>query len=334
MENLDLRNLISELKTYLGVTRKQPIGSVVNAFPQLSNLDSKLEILASFGEDAAVIDILDNSQNDNVLLLAADGIMSTLLDADPYWAGYCSVLVNLHDIAAMGGISLALVDVLSIKDKHSMVELTRGINDASSKFGVPIVGGHIHPDSEFNAVDVAILGLANRKNVIYSHTAEIGDNVIFAMDLDGKTHENSKYSWDTTQHKSNDKVRKQLRIMNALAEARLVRSGKDISNPGTLGTLGMLLETSKKGAVINLNSIPYPGENIIDFTHWLKSYQGCGFVITCEKENSNTIIDRFSSVGITAQVTGEIIEEKKLVIELNDNRELLYDFTIDKITGI
>ncbi len=32
--------------------------------------------------------------------------------------------------------------------------------DAAERFGVPIVGGHLHPNTPYNVIDVAILGSA------------------------------------------------------------------------------------------------------------------------------------------------------------------------------
>ena len=150
-------------------------------------------VLASYGEDAAVV-----AHNDDALLLAADGIMEALLKANPFNAGYYAVLVNLNDISAMGGIPLAMVDIISMKDEKVCAQVMRGIEAAVSKFGVPIVGGHTHPDCAYNAIDVAILGTARKDEVIYSHTAQAGDDIIMAMDLDGAFHRSLHYAWDTT----------------------------------------------------------------------------------------------------------------------------------------
>ena len=87
---MNLETLASELRGFVGITRKKQIGSIMQFFPVESE-----RIIASFGEDAAVID-----DGDEVMLLAADGIWSKLMEVDPEWSGYCSVLVNVHDIAA------------------------------------------------------------------------------------------------------------------------------------------------------------------------------------------------------------------------------------------
>ncbi|HJJ47310.1 MAG TPA: AIR synthase related protein, partial [Methanocorpusculum sp.] len=91
------------VKQYVGIRRKEVIGTIVKSL----HIDCS-DVIADYGEDAAVI-----RQGDTALLLAADGIWSQLMDVDPYWAGYCAILVNVHDIVAMGGKPIAMVDVLS-----------------------------------------------------------------------------------------------------------------------------------------------------------------------------------------------------------------------------
>jgi selenophosphate synthetase-related protein len=139
------------VREYEGVTRKKMIGDMIRSL----RIESP-DVVASFGEDAAVI----RHNAEDALLLAADGIWSRLMEADPFWAGYCAVLVNVHDIAAMGGRPVAMVDILSATDDRIRDEVTRGMVAASSQFGVPIVGGHLHPETPYSVVDVAILGTA------------------------------------------------------------------------------------------------------------------------------------------------------------------------------
>jgi len=74
--------------------------------------------------------------------------------ADPEWSGYCSVLVNVHDIAAMGGRPLGMVDVFSSNSDEITQRVLKGMKAGIDKFGVPIVGGHVHPDTPYAALDV------------------------------------------------------------------------------------------------------------------------------------------------------------------------------------
>ena len=48
---------------------------------------------------------------------------------NPYWAGYCSVLVNVNDIAAMGGVPMGMTNVISINDKQTCNDIMEGIKD-------------------------------------------------------------------------------------------------------------------------------------------------------------------------------------------------------------
>ena len=320
---MNLKKIVKEINNFYGVTRKKDISKITNSFPSKLNKS----ILASFGEDAAVIE-----QNEDVMLLATDGIMEKLINADPYWAGYVAVLVNVNDIAAMGGIPLAMVNVISYKKIETCMKIMEGLREGIKKFGVPMVGGHTHPNSNYNSLDVTILGKVKKNHVLYSNTAETGDDVIFAMDLDGRITPGFKYSWDTTSFKSSKIVRKQILIMNEIAEKNLANSTKDISNPGTLGTLGMLLETSGKGANVDLNLIPKTEK--LEFIHWLMAYQGCGFVLTCNPKNSDKICKLFESVKLSANVVGKIDDSNKLKIREGKNTEILFDFKKDIITGI
>ena len=71
----------------------------------------------------------------------------------------------------------------------------------------------------------------------------------------GKPHPKFSINFDSTSFKDRKTLLTQLGAMRELGEAGLVKAGKDISNPGLLGTLGMLLETSKVGAVDSIPAI-------------------------------------------------------------------------------
>lgn len=317
---MNLETLVADLRGFVGITRKRTIGDMLAYFPAVSD-----RIIADFGEDAAVID-----NGDEVLLLAADGIWSRLLEADAEWAGYCSVLVNVHDIAAMGGQTLAMVDVLSINSKEIGDAVLRGMKRGIEKFGVPIIGGHLHPDTPYSALDVAILGKAKKDAVILSSTAKPGETVVAAADLDGSVHPRFNINFDSTSFKDPQTLRTQLGAMRELGESGVVRAGKDISNPGLLGTLGMLLETSKAGAVVDLDKIPVPPG--LDLPSWLKMYPGMGFVVTTK--DPVKAVEVFERRGLKAAEIGRVVAERRLVIRDGASEAVLFDLERDCVTGI
>jgi putative methanogenesis marker protein 2 len=307
---LDFEKLIKEVQEFEGVSRKSSIDNVVNLLSDAYNVSG--DVIIDIGDDASAVDI----GNNQVVLIAADGIWGQIMNVNPYWAGYCSVLVNVNDIAAMGGKPLAMVNIMSINHDEIYEDLLTGIKDGCLKFGVPMVGGHLHPDGDSDSVGVAIVGIAQKDKLITSFDAKTGDKVIVAIDLDGKPHEMFSLNWDTTYDKDAQLVRDQITAVQYLAEHDYIKAGKDISNPGILGTLEMLLETSEKGANVNLEDIP-KNENM-PWNDWLKSYPGSGFVFTASKDKCDFICDYLAEYSIEASVVGEVTDDRVLNVTYKD----------------
>lgn len=310
----DFKNLVKAVQEFEGVTRKSSIDTVTSLLTESYNVSG--DVVIDIGDDASAIDI----GNNQVVLIAADGIWGQIMNVSPYWAGYCSVLVNVNDIAAMGGKPLAMVNIMSVKHDEIYENLLAGIKDGCLKFGVPMVGGHLHPDGEVDSLGVAIVGIAKKDKLITSFGAEVGDKIIVAIDLDGKPHEMFELNWDTTYDKDKQLVQDQITAVQYLAERDYIKSGKDISNPGILGTLEMLLETSDKGAIVNLEDIP-KNENI-SWENWLKSYPGSGFIFTANEENCEFIKKYLKDYSIEANVVGEVTGECSLYLVNGDGEKL------------
>jgi len=323
---LSLKSLVDSIKNFEGLTRKKNIKDVTTLLGDSYKAGGRTVL--SFGDDASALDI----GNDKVVLLAADGMWGKLMEADPFWAGYCSVLVNVNDIAAMGGIPLGMTNVISTPDPEICRQIMEGIRAGVEKFGVPMVGGHVHPDTPYNALDVSITGIIGRNDLIISGGARPGDQILVAIDLDGKTHPQFKLNWDTTTMKSPQLVQNQIKAMNQLAQKHLVTAGRDISNPGTIGTLGMLLESSGVGGTVELEKIPRNPS--VNWEDWLKLYPGAGFVLTLKSENVLETKSILEEVNITCEVVGEILTDNKLFLTDDDKTETVFDFQKDSIMGV
>ncbi|MDU9376883.1 Thiamine-monophosphate kinase [Methanocorpusculaceae archaeon Sp1] len=325
-DNYTPESVAEAVRKYDGVRRKQAIGSLVRSL-HIDNID----VVASYGEDAAVI-----QNGRTALLLAADGIWNKLMEVDPYWAGYCAILVNVHDIAAMGGRPVAMVDVLSASDDAIMTEVSRGMHDAAVAFDVPVVGGHLHPDAPYNVIDVSILGVAELENIIYSSKAQPNDAIIAAIDLKGRIHPSAPMNWDSVTMKTSDVLRSQISVMKDLGERHLLTAGKDISNPGVIGTLGMLIESSGVGAVVDLTAIPRPDLDAlgITFEQWVRMYPGMGFIMTTNRSDVETVCKKFRKTGMAAQVIGTVTSTKKFTLVKGEQETVLFNFCEEGITNI
>lgn len=314
---MELSELVKSLQSFKGVSRKNSIEKVTKTLGDVYNITG--EVLLDFGDDASAIDIGDNQ----VVLLAADGIWGDLMNVDPYWAGYCAVLVNVNDIAAMGGKPIAMVNIMAVDNDEIYDKILSGIVDGCRKFNVPMVGGHLHPDAEYNSLDVAIAGIARKDSLITSSGAEVGDKVLVAIDTDGRQYPGIPLNWDTTYEKNAKLVQDQIKVMQKIAEEHLPSAGKDISNPGTLGTLEMLLESSGVGASVELEKIPRNED--VDWDMWLRAYPGAAFVMTAPEENVQAIIDALSHYSFEVAVIGDVISDKKLYLSSGDEKLVLFD---------
>ncbi|MBN1786140.1 MAG: methanogenesis marker 2 protein [Candidatus Methanofastidiosa archaeon] len=316
-----LDEIVRTIRTYDGVTRKNPICKLVDCF---SEVDDFGKTVISFGDDCAVI-----RNDDHYLLFAADGIWTKLMENDPVWAGYCAVLANVNDIYAMGGRPLAMTNILSLTENDGCSDVIRGISMGCKKFKVPMVGGHLHPDTQAMSLSVSIIGKAEK--VLTSFDARPGQDIVIAIDITGERHSNF-LNWDSTSMKEPEVVVSRLDKMAVVAERGLATSAKDISNPGLLGTIGMLLETSSVGATIDVDSIP--GPEGVDIQDWVRMYPGFGFIMTCDKENTDLVIDIFRSEKVESCVIGKVEKGSLMSLKSGDEKRTLFDFSKDIITGI
>ena len=312
--SLNLEQLAAKLKQSLGMVQKQDI-QVASQILGLQN--SRIKV----GDDCAAI-----PDGDGYLLLASEGIWHVLVEEDPWFAGWCAVMVNVSDIAAMGGKAIAIVDTIWAENDAKAIPLLEGMKAASLAFKVPIVGGHTNFHSIYNALSVAILGRTNK--LISSFAAQPGDLLIVAIDLNGKMHPKFPF-WNAATETQASRLRENLDILPYLAEHNLCGAGKDISMGGIIGTLLMLIEASKCGAVLNLDSITCP--NNVSLKTWLLCFPSYGFLLSVAPNNSDRVQQQFKDHNISCAIVGEIESGSHLVLKSNQQSHLFWNFKTDKL---
>jgi putative methanogenesis marker protein 2 len=326
----DLESMAASLRNFIGTTRKSPIIEITRKLREttLSVIMQDAKIIDSFGEDCAVIDIGDEKR---FLLFKAEEMWHELVTSDPKFAGYCSVLAAVNDISVKGGTPVALVDTLASASTSVRDRIVDGIVGGCMKFGVPAVGGHLNPDAPFNSLSAAIVGIVRKDSLVRSSTARKGDLIIVAIDMDGHFHNTFKSAWDTTSHKSKAEVANVLDSIREIARRGAPTAAKDISNPGIVGTLGMLLHASHAGGVIDLSEIPIPQG--IDLDRWLKAYPGFGAVVTTHPTREEACLSIFRNHGVAAKVVGKVDDSDKLVIAEGRSSAEVFDFRRDRLSG-
>ena len=278
----------------------------------------------ALGDDAAAI-----PDGSGYLLFAAEGILPEFLDGDPYFAGWSSVMVNVNDIAAMGGAPMAVVDVYCHSPSSAAEAVVSGIRDACSAYGVPLVGGHTTcRESGPHALAVAILGRA--EHLLTSFGARVGDVILFAVDLRGSYRGDFPF-WNATAGRSAESLRADLAVFGKLAAAGGVRACKDVSNAGIAGTLLMLLETSGVGALLDLDRVPRPSG--VELDRWLLSFPSYGFLLSATPEDAPSVQTSVQERGLACEAVGRVEDSSELWLASRGERALLWDLARRPFTG-
>ena len=324
MSEMGLNNIVNTVRNYPGLVRKRPIQEVFNLLSSTHSFGSQLP---NYGDDAAVI-----PWGEGFLLLAADGIMPQLLMNEPYAAGKASVMVTVNDIYSMGGRPIALVNVLACGDEGQRREVVKGIQKGCEKLQVPMVGGHLHPDAPDGApaLSVAILGFA--RGLLRSHLSRPGDDLILAVDLQGRKGCQSVMSWDANSGKTSEELLYRLELLPLIAERKLASAAKDISNAGMLGTLAIMIENSGQGATVTLEAIPKPPD--ISFPDWVLAFQSFSFIFSVPPANSRKVVSLFQERDLAAAKIGKVTATRQVILQRGSEQEILFDFNRERITGI
>lgn len=320
-----LSSIVSEVKDYWGLRRKQPIGQLVTI---LRNEGFKCpHVLSSIGEDSAAIDL----GGENLILLSTDAVIPELAESKPYVAGYAAILVNVNDIYAAGGRPIVAMVNIAFTEMKAGVKIMEGICEAGQKFRVEVVRGHTTPDAPNNGVSASICGIVHRDSYISAGGAQPGDQLILAADLKGRISPNYEFGWDTTAFKTSKEVLKRYEGMRTLAKKRHLTASKDLSNGGIIGTTLLMLEYAQKGATINLSAIPTPKE--LDLTTWLKMYISTGFIVSTIPANVETVISVFEQYGLSASRIGQVDTTQKLMVQLGEDVMTIFDFSQESIVA-
>ena len=326
-----LDDLIRDVRTHPGLLRKQNIGSLLEILPQPQAISK--HILADFGEDSALI-----SQNiDDIILFHSDAIVEPYIESNPYGAGMSCVLVNVNDIFAAAGTPIALTCVVSFKagEQGRAIghKLMSGAAKAVQLFQVPIVGGHTAPNCSYNAISMSCIGIGKKNQIIQSSTAQPGDQILLAVDLVGRRGTTYRMGWDCFTFKSTTDVLNPRMAMIEIGQRQLATASKDVSNPGILGTMAMLLESSGSGGVINIDNIPRPDN--IPMNEWIKMFLSTGFILTCPEKNTIKCLQILNQSGLSTKVVGTVLEAPCVYLETREGvKKVFYDFSKESIFGI
>src|SRR5260221_12250850 len=171
-DHATLNRLLSFLETNAAVAAK---ATIQQSYRPAHALAGHIRV----GDDCAAI-----PEGDGFLLFAAEGMLESFVADDPWFAGYCAVMVNLSDVAAMGGRPIAVLDVLWTPNLPESANIWDGMAAASRAYDVPIVGGHTTVTGT-GSVFLAAAGLGKAQKLINSFDARPDDDLLMTVGLRG-----------------------------------------------------------------------------------------------------------------------------------------------------
>lgn len=312
-----LETIAAQLRASRGFAHKTDIADV------MQRLAPVLPAGVRVGDDCAALPQPDGSQ----LLFAIEGFVDEFVERMPWFAGWCGVMVNASDIYAMGGRPIAVVDALWSEGAAQGAPVLDGLAEASRRYGIPIVGGHSNHRSKRGQLAVAIVGRAQR--VLSSFDAQPGDVLVMAIDLRGAWQEPYPY-WNAATDAPGERLRADLELLPAIAEAGLAMAAKDISMAGAVGTAMMLLECSGCGAVIDVGAIPRPDSvdprDEAALLRWLSCFPSYGFVLSVAPARVPAVLQRFAARDIAAAAVGEVRSGSVVSLRDQGHEQPLWDF--------
>ncbi|HTZ01053.1 MAG TPA: sll0787 family AIR synthase-like protein [Xanthobacteraceae bacterium] len=312
-----LREIVATLRQSRGIAAKRDIASV--AARLALSTDSPIAV----GDDCAAI-----PDGEGYLLLAIEGFINEFVARDPWFAGWCGVMVNVSDVAAMGGRPLAVVDAMWADGDDKAAPLLAGLRAAAAAYGVPLVGGHTNLRTDRGQLAVAILGRARR--LLTSFDARPRDRLIAAIDLRGAYREPFA-NWEAATDAPPARLRADLELLPAIAESGLAVAAKDISQGGVVGTAMMFAECSRLGVTIEIGRVPKP--DTVALERWLQTFPSYGYLLAVSEGNVPAVLGRFEGRGIAAADCGVFTAEPRVMLRDGDRAETLWDFGREPLIG-
>jgi AIR synthase-related protein len=207
------------------------------------------------------------------VVAACDAIVPSMVERDPEWAGWCGVLVNVNDLAAMGAHPVGLLDAVGARDASFAHRVLSGVRAAADAFRVPLLGGHTQLEVP---ASLSVTALGRTSSPVPAGGGRAGHRLRLTADLGGRWRPGyTGRQWDSTSTRGRAELAAMVAAIGPAARHRPA-AAKDVSMAGVVGTLGMLAEASGTGAVLDVAAVPRPASATSG--DWLTCFPGFGLL--------------------------------------------------------
>jgi thiamine-monophosphate kinase len=285
-------------------------------------------LIQGIGDDVAVI---SRGEKDGKTLLVTTDILIEDVHfkrswMDPYRLGQKALIVNLSDIAAMGGVPKYFLISIGLPKNLPLSFITsfyRGLKESAKRFRVDLIGGDTSLSQKM-VINICLLGEGKKNDLLYRKGARVGNDLFVSGTLG-----DAALGLKILQKKASTEGIKGL-IKKHLSPCPRIKLGQTIAqhhwatamidvSDGLLIDTSHLLEESGVGARIWEDRIPLSRL----YRKWIRSYSKnpyhtalCGgedyeLLFTAPVEMRKKILSLALSSKIPITHIGEILPQKK-----------------------
>ncbi len=310
-----LLDLVEAVRRHPGVVSKASLAMVAEV---LGGDDP----LRGPGDDGAVIEV-----GDRKVVTAGEALWPPFVASDPRGAGIAAVVANVNDLAAMGARPLGLVDTIVAPEATARRAL-EGMAHAAALYRVPILGGHLTVREGPASLSAFGVGVAAR--VLSAANVAPGQVLLVAACVEGRMRPDFGYFSSVAERA--ERLGDDVRILADVADAGLCVAAKDVSMPGVLGSLAMLVESSGCGASVDVAALPHP--DAVSLTEWSVAFPTFCFVLAAPPDRADECRRAFRRRGLECEACGVVDSSGIIRLRLGRDERQLFDIIAEPLTGL
>ena len=284
--------------------------------------DLPVSVKLGVGDDGAIIHN-DPAKN---LVVATDTLVSGVhfpADSSPCDIGYRSVVVNVSDIAAMGGKPEWMTLALSISETNPewLKGFSKGLFLAADEYSLNLIGGDL-TKAEQNIITIQMIGEVDTDAQLLRSNAQPGELLFVSGTLGDAAAGLEQFEKKAVLNQYNQYLierffRPTARVDIGQAIMDYASSSIDISD-GLIGDLKKIMSASDVGALINIEDIPLSKEMLKIYepkksqTFALSGGDDYELLFTAPAENLSKIMDISKEIDQKITHIGNITENKNL----------------------
>ena len=284
--------------------------------------DLSVSVKLGVGDDGAII-YNDSRKN---LVVATDTLVSGVhfpADSSPCDIGYRSVVVNVSDIAAMGGKPEWMTLALSLSETNPewLKGFSKGLFLAANEYSLNLIGGDL-TKAEQDIITIQMIGEVDKDTQLLRSNAQPGELLFVTGTLGDAAAGLEQFEKKAVLNQYNQYLierffRPTARVDIGQAIMDYASSSIDISD-GLIGDLKKIMSASDVGAILHIEDIPLSKEMLKIYepiksqTFALSGGDDYELLFTAPAENLSKIMDISKEIDQKITHIGNITENKNL----------------------